>query len=173
MSQLINHLLTYSRLGTSRAAFAETELGQALDVALDNLELPLAEAGASVTRDALPAVVADATQLAQLFQNLVGNAVKYRGDAPPAVHVAARREDDAWVVSVADNGMGIAPRHFDRVFRMFQRLTTAKEHAGAGIGLAFCKRIVERHGGRIWVESVEGEGSTFFFTLPDREAGAP
>ena len=173
MSQLINHLLTYSRLGTSRAAFTETNLGQALDVALDNLELPLAEAGASVTRDALPAVVADATQLAQLFQNLVGNAVKYRGDLPPAVHVAARREDDAWVVSVADNGMGIAPRHFDRVFRMFQRLTTAKEHAGAGIGLAFCKRIVERHGGRIWVESVEGEGSTFFFTLPDREAGAP
>ena len=92
------------------------------------------------------------------------------GDAPPAIHVAARREDDAWVVSVADNGMGIAPRHFDRVFRMFQRLTTTKEHAGAGIGLAFCKRIVERHGGRIWVESEEGRGSTFYFTLPDAES---
>ncbi len=173
MSQLINHLLTYSRLGTSKAAFAPMALGDALDVALDNLELPLAEAGAVVTREALPEVTADATQIAQLFQNLVGNAVKYRGEAPPEIHVSARRDGDAWTVAVADNGMGIAPQHFDRVFRMFQRLTTAKEHAGAGIGLAFCKRIVERHGGRIWVESTAGAGSTFLFTLPDREAGAP
>lgn len=170
MSTLINHLLTYSRLGTRGAAFAAMDLGQALDAALDNLELPLAEAGATVTRGDLPELVADATQITQLFQNLVGNAVKYRADRPPVVAVTARREADGWTVAVADNGQGIAPQHFERVFRMFQRLHTAKEQQGAGIGLAFCKRIVERHGGRIWVESEEGTGSTFFFTLPDLEA---
>ncbi|MEL7638515.1 MAG: ATP-binding protein [Solidesulfovibrio sp.] len=171
MSQLINHLLAYSRLGTRGAAFAPMELAAALDAALDNLELPLAEAGATVTRGELPTLVADATQLTQLFQNIIGNAVKYRADRPPVIHVSARREDGGWTVAVADNGQGIAPRHFERIFRMFQRLDTAKERQGAGIGLAFCKRIVERHGGRIWVESEEGTGSTFRFTLPDLEAG--
>ncbi len=170
MSQLINHLLAYSRLGTRGAAFAPMELAAALDAALDNLELPLAETGATVTRGELPTLVADATQITQLFQNIVGNAVKYRADRPPVIHVSARREDGGWTVAVTDNGQGIAPQHFERIFRMFQRLHTTAQRQGAGIGLAFCKRIVERHGGRIWVESEEGTGSTFSFTLPDLEA---
>jgi signal transduction histidine kinase len=169
MSQLINHLLTYSRLGTRGKAFARMEVAAALAVALDNLQLTIEEAGATVTQAGLPVVVADMAQIGQLFQNLIGNALKYRGPDAPVVRVSAARGEGAWTMAVADNGIGIAPQHFDRVFRMFQRLHTAREHPGVGIGLSFCKRIVERHGGRIWVESEEGRGSTFFFTLPDNQ----
>jgi len=173
MSQLITHLLTYSRLGTRGKAFAPLPVGEALTVALENLQMALEETGATVTRGDLPVAVADAAQLAQLFQNLVGNALKYRGQDAPMISVSASRGENAWTVAVADNGIGIAPQHHERVFRMFQRLHTTKEHPGVGIGLSFCKRIVERHGGRIWVESEEGRGSTFFFTLPDIEEPAP
>lgn len=169
MSQLINHLLTYSRLGTHGKAFTRMALGDALDIALDNLQISLEQTGAVVRRGYLPTVTADVAQIGQLFQNLIGNALKYRGPDTPQVAIEARRRDDTWEVSVADNGLGIAKQHHDRVFRMFQRLHTAQEYPGAGIGLSFCKRIVERHGGRIWVESEEGKGSTFFFTLPDKE----
>lgn len=171
MSQLINHLLAYSRIGTRGKTFAPMDLGEALDIALDNLQLTLEQTGAIVHRpEALPTVTADIAQIGQLFQNLIGNALKYRNEEiTPEVAVSAKRSDDAWEIAVADNGIGIAPQHFDRVFRMFQRLHTAKEHPGSGIGLSFCKRIIERHGGRIWVESEAGKGSTFFFTLPDRK----
>lgn len=169
MSQLINHLLTYSRLGTHGKAFAPMAVGDALDIALDNLQLTLEQTGAVVHRDNLPTVVADLAQIGQLFQNLVGNALKYRSDAPPEITVSAKRLDDAWEIAVADNGLGIAKQHHDRVFRMFQRLHTTKDYPGAGIGLSFCKRIVERHGGHIRVESAAGQGSIFFFTLPDKE----
>ena len=174
MSQLITHLLTYSRIGTHGKTFSAMKLGEALDIALDNLQLTLEQTGAVVQRqDDLPEVIADLAQIGQLFQNLIGNALKYRNEAvTPEVTIAARRQDAAWEVTVTDNGIGIAPQHFDRVFRMFQRLHTAKEHPGSGIGLSFCKRIVERHGGRIWVESEEGKGSTFSFTLPDKEEQA-
>lgn len=172
MSQLINHLLAYSRLGTRGGDFAAFALDAALDMALDNLEVPLREAEATVTRGELPVLVGDATQITQLFQNIIGNAIKYRALRPPRVHISAVREDGAWTIAVADNGIGIAPQHFDRVFRMFQRLHTTGERPGAGIGLSFCKRIVERHGGAIRVESKEGEGSTFLFTLPDLEESA-
>lgn len=169
MSLLITHLLEYSRIGTRGKEFALIDLNAPLDDALDNLELVLGETGGTVSRGELPVVTADATQLAQLFQNLVGNALKYRSEAVPAIIVTAARDKDggAWVVSVADNGPGIAPQHHERIFRMFQRLHVDSERKGAGIGLSFCKRIVERHGGHIWVESEEGRGSIFSFTLPD------
>ncbi len=170
MSQLITHLLDFSRIGSRGKAFVLADLNEPLDLALDNLELPLTQNQAVVSRGTLPMVTADAAQLCQLFQNLIGNAVKYRGEAAPAIAVTAERRDGSWVVAVADNGPGIPPQHHERIFRMFQRLQADQDRRGAGIGLAFCKRIVERHGGRIWVESEEGRGSTFYFTLPDAES---
>ena len=118
-----------------------------------------------VTHDVLPIVNGDATQLAQVLQNLVGNALKYTRDVPPRVHIAAKEQEDEWVFSVSDNGMGIAQHHFERIFQMFQRLHHRSEYPGSGIGLAVCHKIVERHGGRIWVESEVGKGSTFHFTI--------
>lgn len=175
MSRLISHLLEYSRIGTRGKSFATMELGEALDIALDNLQLTIESTGAIIHRpEALPTVTADIAQIGQLFQNLIGNALKYRHeDVTPEITIAAKRAENAWEIAIADNGIGIAPQHFERVFRMFQRLQTAKDYSGSGIGLSFCKRIVERHGGHIWVESEEGKGSTFFFTVPDREEGEP
>jgi len=170
MQQLIQDLLTYSRVETHGQPFETTEASRALTWAVANLEAAIRESSASVTHDALPVVVAEPTQLGQLLQNLVGNAIKYRGEAPPEVHVSADRVDDAWQFTVADNGMGIAPDDRERVFELFRRLDAGGEHPGSGIGLAVCKRIVERHGGRIWVDSVPGQGSKFRFTLPDSEA---
>ena len=171
MSQLITHLLDYSRIGRHGKKFSSIDLNVPLDAALDNLQFPLEENNATIVRGPLPVVAADATQICQLFQNLIGNAIKYRCEAAPAIHVAASHQDSVWVVTVADNGPGIAPQHHERIFRMFQRLHADREQQGAGIGLSFCKRIAERHGGRIWVESDEGRGSTFYFTLPDAEEG--
>ncbi len=133
---------------------------------LDNLYESIQEAGAEITHGELPTVRADASQLAQLLQNLLGNALKFRGEAPPKIHVDARREEDCWRFSVSDNGIGIDAQFQDAIFEIFRRLHTRKQYTGTGIGLAICKKIVDRHGGRVWVESQPGEGSTFFFTLP-------
>jgi light-regulated signal transduction histidine kinase (bacteriophytochrome) len=125
-----------------------------------------------ITKDDLPAVTGDEMQLVQLFQNLIGNGVKYRRqDIAPVVHVSGKREGPDWVISVRDNGIGIEPQYFDRVFQIFQRLHGRDEYPGTGIGLSICKRIVDRHHGRIWIESVPGEGATFFFTIPIEEDG--
>ncbi|MBF0130622.1 MAG: GHKL domain-containing protein, partial [Alphaproteobacteria bacterium] len=138
----------------------------ALRAALANLEVATAEAGALIYPGDLPRVMADEGQLIRLFQNLIDNAIKYRApERPPVVHVNAAFNGEVWVFSVSDNGIGIDPKHFDRVFTIFQRLHGRDEYSGTGIGLAVCKKIVERHGGRIWIESTPNEGSTFLFTL--------
>ena len=166
MQALINDLLAYSRVGTRGDGVVATSSGAALDRALANLQLAISESGAAVTHDALPTVIADPVQLAQLFQNLVGNALKFRGADAPRVHVGAERRNGDWEFSVRDNGIGIDPQYRERIFVIFQRLHGRGEYPGTGIGLAVCKKIVERHGGRIWVESAPGRGSAFHFTIP-------
>jgi len=171
MQRLINDLLTYSRVGTRGKAFGETDCQRALEETLANLQTAIEEPDATVTHDPLPTVIADESQLRQVFQNLVSNAIKFHAEAPPRVHIGAQRQDGEWVFSVGDNGIGIEPQYHERIFVIFQRLHPGDEYPGTGIGLALCKRIVERHGGRIWVESALGEGATFYFTIPDREVG--
>ena len=169
MHQLINDLLTYSRVGTHAKSLKLVDCNQVVDEALANLETAIAGSAAQVTRRQLPTVTADRTQLVQLLQNLIGNAIKFHGDRPPRASVSAKRSGDTWVFSVRDNGIGIDPKYAERVFVIFQRLHDGTEYPGTGIGLAVCKRIVERHGGRIWFESEPGKGATFFFTLPVKE----
>jgi len=166
---LINALLAYSRVDTRAAPFKAVRLEDALAAAAANLRIALDETGARITHESLPEVAGDEAQLVQLFQNLIGNAVKFRGSEPPLIRVSAERADgdeDAWTVSVVDNGIGLEPRFAERIFVIFQRLHRRDEYPGTGIGLAICKKIVERHGGRIWVESLPGEGAAFRFTLP-------
>jgi two-component system sensor kinase FixL len=168
MQALIHDLLAYSRVGSRGQAFEPTDCGEVLAQALANLATAVEESAAVITSDELPVLRADRGQLAQLFQNLLANAIKFRGDRAPRIHVGARRRPGAWELSVRDNGIGVLPEYFDRIFVIFQRLHTRAEHPGTGIGLAVCKKIIERHGGRIWVESQPGEGTTMFFTVPDR-----
>jgi PAS domain S-box-containing protein len=169
MQRLIRDLLAYSRAGSTEKTFHEISSESALQEALANLRGAIEESGAVVTHDPLPVLTTDDSQLVQIFQNLVGNAVKYRGAEPPRVHVSARKNGHKeCVFSVRDNGMGIDPQYFDRIFVIFQRLHGRQEFAGTGIGLAICKRILEKQGGRIWVESQQGKGSTFLFALPER-----
>jgi signal transduction histidine kinase len=166
MQRLINDLLQYSRVETKGREPEPTQSEPALEHALANLKMTIEDNQATVTHDPLPTVMADDRQLEQLFQNLVGNAIKFHGAEPPKVHVRAERSSGGWTFAVKDNGIGIEPQYFDRVFQVFQRLHTMKEYPGTGIGLAVCKKIVERHGGRIWVESEPGKGTSFLFTLP-------
>ena len=168
MQTLIDDLLTYSRLTTREAPLEATDCSQIVQEVLANLKSAIDESKVIITYDALPVVKADSTQLLQVFQNLVGNAIKYRSQRTPRIHVGVENKGEEWLFSVSDNGIGIAPQYADRIFRIFQRLHTRKEYSGTGIGLAVCKKIVERHGGRIWLESELEEGSTFFFTLPKR-----
>jgi PAS domain S-box-containing protein len=166
MQRLINALLDYSRVSTRAKPFEPTNCEEILNQAIANLQASIKENGAAVTHDHLPTVMADSVQIVQLFQNLIGNAIKFHGDKRPEVHVRSQRNGTEWVFSVRDNGIGIDPQHFDRVFVIFQRLHGRGEYPGTGIGLAVCKKIVERHKGRIWVESEVGKGSTFYFTIP-------
>jgi PAS domain S-box-containing protein len=169
MQELIRGLLEYSRVGTKAREFKSTECNAVLDKALFNLKVAIEESGAEVTYDVLPAIMADAVQLGSLFQNLIGNAIKFHGAEPPGVHISAEKRDGEWLFSVRDNGIGIEPKFSERIFSVFQRLHTTAEYPGTGIGLAICKKIVERHGGRIWVESEPGKGTTFYFTIPDKQ----
>ncbi|MDO8127215.1 MAG: ATP-binding protein, partial [Candidatus Brocadiales bacterium] len=168
MQTLINDLLQYSRVGTRGKPFELTNTKTVLDQTVSNLDVAIKESGAVITHDTLPTVMADATQLTQVFQNLISNAIKFRSKETPRVHVSAKEKENEWVFSVRDNGIGIDPQYFDRIFVIFQRLHGKTEYPGTGIGLAVSKRIVERHEGRIWVESKEGKGSTFYFTIPKR-----
>lgn len=166
MSSLINDLLSYSRIMSSTREFTDTDCSAVLSRVQQDLELAIKESSAEIVCGALPVIKADKTQLGQLFQNLIGNAIKYRGAAPLKITISAARQQNNWLFSVTDNGIGIAPEFYDRVFAIFQRLHTRAEYPGTGIGLAVCQKIVERHGGKIWVESTEGSGATFFFTIP-------
>lgn len=166
MQRLISDLLAYSRVGTRGSPFAPVDGEAILQHAMGNLELAIQESGAVVTHTPLPTITGDAVQLVQLFQNLIGNAIKFRGEATPQVHVSATRQGPEWIFRVSDNGIGIDPQYFDRLFIIFQRLHSRAEYPGTGIGLAISKKVVERHNGRIWVESEAGKGSTFCFSLP-------
>jgi PAS domain S-box-containing protein len=166
MKQLIEDLLAYSRVGTKGKEFKPVPVENALKRAITNLRAAIEESGAEITHDALPTVNADEVQLAQLFQNLMGNALKFRGPEKARIRIEARENPAEWAFSVKDNGIGIEAQYFERIFMLFQRLHTKGDYPGTGIGLAICKKVVERHGGRIWVESEPGKGSSFNFTLP-------
>jgi len=168
MQVLINDLLKYSRVGTRGKPFEATDCNTVFGDAVSNLHQAIEEAGAVVTSDPLPVVSGDGVQLGQLFQNLIANAIKFRGDVSPNIHVSVRKEGGEDVFSVRDNGIGIDARHAERIFQIFQRLHERGKYPGTGIGLAVCKKIVARHGGRIWVESTPGAGSNFRFTLAPR-----
>jgi len=166
MRSLINDLLAYSRVGTRGNPFESVDCSDTLKRVLENLKVCVEETGATVTYESLPEVTADAIQLAQLFQNLISNSLKFHGDVPPEIHIGAEQKNGEWLFWERDNGIGIEHEHSDRIFLIFQRLHTRSEYPGTGIGLAICKKIVERHAGRIWVESEPGNGSTFYFTIP-------
>jgi PAS domain S-box-containing protein len=167
MERLITDLLTFSRLSTEGRGFVPANLEAPLHQALRTLQFSLQAAHAKVTSDPLPTVRVDESQIVQLFQNLIANALKFRSEPPPQIHIGARPGEGGWIVQVQDNGIGIEPQYFERIFQVFQRLHTRKTYPGTGIGLAICKKIVERHGGRIWVESQPGQGSTFCFSIPE------
>ena len=186
MKVLIDDLLEFSRVGSQGKPFEPTNCGDVMEQVISDLEEAIKESRGKVTWESLPTVMADATQLAQLLRNLVGNGIKFRGEAPPHVHVSAEFANsgaalgeaqettwEEWLFSVCDNGIGIAPKHYKRIFQMFQRLHHRSEYPGTGIGLAVCQKIVERHEGRIWVESEPGKGSTFYFTIPFRKEDGP
>ena len=166
MQVLINDLLNYSRLSTRRKPFERVDCQTLYQAAVANLKVAIEESGAAPTSAPLPQVMGDSVQLVQVFQNLLANAIKFRRGHGPQIHVWAEHLDKEWQFAVRDNGIGIDPRNFDRLFVIFQRLHHREEYCGTGIGLAVCKKIVNLHGGRIWVESKPGEGSTFYFTIP-------
>jgi signal transduction histidine kinase len=168
MQDLVSDLLAYSRVSRGYPEMNPIDCETVLVRALENLSTAIEESGAVVTHDRLPSVVANPSQLIQVFQNLIGNAIKFRSSAPPRIHVSAGRSIEKWVFSVRDNGIGIEANFLERIFKMFERLHSYTEYPGTGIGLTIAKQVVERHGGRIWVESQPGKGSVFFFTIPTR-----
>jgi signal transduction histidine kinase len=173
MHALIRGLLDYSRVGSGGEAPQPVACEAVLDQVMKDLQVAREESGAVITRDPLPVVPGNAFQLATLLQNLIGNAIKFRGQEPPRIHVGVEARPDDWLFSVRDNGIGIEPEHAERIFVIFQRLHARERYPGTGIGLALCRKIVQRHGGRIWVESRPGQGATFLFTLPQDVAGPP
>jgi light-regulated signal transduction histidine kinase (bacteriophytochrome) len=171
MQDLIHGLLEYARVGTRGKEFTPTPIEQVVNMALMNLSGAIAEAKAEIIVDPLPAIACDSSQLTQVFQNLISNAIKFRRPGErPIIRVSATRGAGEWTMQVTDNGIGIEAKYFERIFQMFQRLHGRDEYAGTGIGLALCKKIVERHGGEMGVSSAPGQGTTFSLTIPDRPA---
>lgn len=167
MQAMVSALLEFSRVDRGGEERTPFDSGKAVEEALFNLSRAITEAGAEIGYSGLPEIVFGRHQFVRLIQNLIGNAIKYRASAPPRIMLAARRDGPRWVFSLSDNGIGIDPAYFEQIFAIFRRLHTRDEYGGTGIGLAVCKKIVEHHGGRIWVDSTPGTGSTFFFTVPD------
>ncbi len=172
MGNLIDGLLAHARAAREKGQLEPTDCEAIFRESLENLRVTVKESAATVTSDPLPTIPAESLQLVGVFQNLIDNAIRYRSEAPPRVHVSAHRQADGWLFAVRDNGIGIDPQHSERIFEVFQRLHGENERPGTGIGLAICKRIIERHGGRIWVESEPGKGATFYFTIPVTEPRA-
>ena len=174
MSTLVQDLLRYSKIGSGVSFDQNADSDAAIKLAIENLGAAIADSKAKVTFDRLPELIAEPREIAQLFQNLIGNAIKYRSDAPPKIHVGVENKEEFWQFSIADNGIGIEPEFRDRVFQIFQRLHSRSEHSGTGVGLAICKRVIDQLGGKIWVEtnsdSEFGQGSTFFFTVPKKRS---
>jgi len=170
LQNMINGLLEFSRVETGGQLFEPVDCEKVLDDTLANLKVAIEENSAVINHDLLPTVMADRSQMLQLFQNLIGNAIKFRGQEAPRIYVSNRRKDDEWIFSVKDNGIGIEEQYKERIFDLFERLH-GRGYSGTGIGLSVCKRIVERHGGKIWLESGDGRGSTFYFTIPFKEGG--
>ena len=164
--KMIRALLVYSRLGRQDSNQVAVDLNLVVEKVLEDLSIPIAETGAKIIFRDLPTIRASPTQMAQLFLNLIGNGIKFQGEAPPIIQIEARLQQSEWLISVQDNGIGIKPKYAERIFQIFQRLHSRSEYSGTGIGLAICRKIVEAHGGRIWVTSEPGQGSTFYFTLP-------
>ena len=166
MQKMVNDLLSYSRVGHRGKSFEPTDCTGILNQALTDLNVAIDENEAVITHDALPVMMGDESQLVQLFQNLIGNGIKFRSKEAPRIHISAQESGNEWIFTVQDNGIGIDPQYNERIFMIFQRLHGREEYPGTGIGLAICKKIVERHGGRVWVDSQPGNGSTFYFTIP-------
>lgn len=166
MRQLIIDLLTYSRIGQQNQGFGQVALEKILQQVLFNLEIQIQEANIAITHDPLPTIIANKTQMLQLLQNLISNAIKFRREESPKIHLSAKQEATSWVIQVSDNGIGIEPELTEKIFDIFQRLHTREEYSGTGIGLAICKKIVQKHRGEIWVSSESGVGSTFSFSIP-------
>jgi len=170
MQRLINDLLAYSRVGTRGKPFKATDMNYILKSVLANSNQLIKENDATITCDPLPVIIADESQMIQLFQNLISNAIKFHDKKTPRIHVSGEVMKNEWRFSVQDNGIGIDSKFFERIFIIFQRLDKNNEYPGRGIGLAICKKITQRHGGRIWVESKQGEGSTFYVSIPRKES---
>jgi len=168
MQMLIDDVLEYSKVDTSRIAFQVTEVETTFELALNSLSQRIAQIGATITHDPFPTVMANSTQLIQVFLNLIGNAIKFRSSQPLKIHIGVQRQEDEWLFSVQDNGIGIDPQFSDRIFIIFQRLHTREEYPGTGMGLTICKKIIECHGGRIWIDSQVSHGTTIYFTIPVR-----
>ena len=166
MQGLIDDLLAYSCAGGGTLS-ERTDIGAVLESVLKGLTISIRESAAVITHDPLPAITANGVELTHVFQNLIGNAIKFKGERQPEIHIGARHQPGHWLFTVRDNGIGIDPQYADRIFMISQRLHAREQYPGTGIGLAICKKIVERHGGRIWVESQLGKGATFCFTIPD------
>jgi light-regulated signal transduction histidine kinase (bacteriophytochrome) len=165
MQQLIQDLLAYSRVGTRGKPFEITDCNQVVQEALRNLQVSIAESHANIVIDPLPTLTADRSQLVQLFQNLIGNGIKFCDQDHPCIQIGCTRRERDFLFQITDNGHGIKPLYLDRIFEVFKRLHTRREYAGTGIGLAICKKIVLRHGGHIWADSTPNLGTTFFFTI--------
>jgi PAS domain S-box-containing protein len=168
LQNLIGDLLDYSQVGTKEREYQPTECTSLIEKVVISLKTAIEDSGAKVTYDNLPTITADKSQLERLFQNLISNAIKFRSVKPPVIHISAGRKGNSWVFSIRDNGIGIDRKLSEKIFTVFHRLHTRAEYPGTGIGLAICKKVVERHGGQIWVESEPGKGSTFYFSIPDR-----